>query len=104
MDYLHASEKDLEDGREALMGGGVGGDLRMVVDHGAGASLFDKTGREYIDCTSQAWSLNVGYCHPKSDRGSQRADQVLHARPHQLRHRPETPALPSAWRAGARPT
>ena len=65
MDFLNAKESDLEAGRRALMGGGVGGDLRMVVDHGAGASLWDKAGKEYIDCTSQAWSLNIGYCHPK---------------------------------------
>jgi len=65
VDFVNASEQDLDAGRRALVGGGVGGDLRLVVDHGEGASLFDKTGKEYIDCTSQAWSLNVGYCHPK---------------------------------------
>ncbi len=62
--YLEASEEDLQAGREAMIGGGVGGGLPIVVDHGSGSSLWDKTGKEYIDCTSQAWSLNVGYCHP----------------------------------------
>ncbi len=36
----------------------------MVVTGGEGAVLFDDVGRAYIDCTSQAWSLNVGYGHP----------------------------------------
>lgn len=30
----------------------------------AGAIVRDITGKEYIDCTAQAWTLNVGYCHP----------------------------------------
>jgi len=29
-----------------------------------GATVRDIQGNEYIDCTSQAWSLNVGYNHP----------------------------------------
>jgi 4-aminobutyrate aminotransferase-like enzyme len=29
-----------------------------------GAIVTDTKGNQYIDCTSQAWSLNVGYCHP----------------------------------------
>jgi 4-aminobutyrate aminotransferase-like enzyme len=62
--YQEASEEDLRAGREAMIGGGVGGGLPIVVDHGSGSSLWDKTGKEYIDCTSQAWSLNIGYCHP----------------------------------------
>jgi len=63
--YQDASEADLQAGREAMIGGGVGGGLPIVVDHGIGSSVWDKTGKEYIDCTSQAWSLNVGYCHPR---------------------------------------
>ena len=63
--YEHVTEAELEAGRRALMGGGVGGGLPIVVARGEGAILWDTTGKEYIDCTSQAWSLNVGYCHPK---------------------------------------
>jgi len=59
------NEVDLEAGRHALMGGGVGGGLPIVIARGQGALVWDTRGKEYIDCTSQAWSLNVGYCHPK---------------------------------------
>jgi len=60
-----ALEKDLEAGRQALLGGGVGRGLPLVVRKAQGASLWDTQGREFIDCTSQAWSVNVGHCHPK---------------------------------------
>lgn len=62
---LKVDEQALQAGREAMMGGGVGAGTPMVIDHGLGASVWDTNGQEYIDCTSQAWSLNVGYCHPK---------------------------------------
>ena len=29
-----------------------------------GATVHDYAGNTYIDCTSQAWTLNVGYCNP----------------------------------------
>lgn len=41
-----------------------------------GAIVRDIHGREYIDCTAQAWTLNVGYCHP----------DVLAAVAEQMRH------------------
>lgn len=62
---LTASEKDLEVGRRAMLGGGVGRGLPLVVRNARGASLWDTQGKEYVDCTSQAWSVNVGHCHPK---------------------------------------
>lgn len=63
--FENVTEADLEAGRKALLGGGVGGGLPLVVARGQGALVWDTTGREYIDCTSQAWSLSVGYCHPR---------------------------------------
>jgi 4-aminobutyrate aminotransferase-like enzyme len=60
-----ASEKDLDAGRAAMLGGGVGRGLPIVVQRAKGASLWSTDGTEYIDCTSQAWSVNVGHCHPK---------------------------------------
>jgi len=63
--FSNYTESDLEAGRKAFGGGGVGSEIPILVDYGKGALLFDKSGQEYIDCTSQAWSLNVGYSHPK---------------------------------------
>lgn len=42
----------------------------------ASAVVRDTSGKEYIDCTSQAWTLSVGYCHP----------DVLAAVVEQMRH------------------
>jgi 4-aminobutyrate aminotransferase-like enzyme len=42
----------------------------------AGAIVTDTNGNQYIDCTSQAWSLNVGYCHP--DVMAMVAEQMHH--------------------------
>jgi len=63
--FSNYTEADLEAGRRAFGGGGVGSEVPIVVDYGEGARLYDKAGREYIDCTAQAWSLNIGYSHPK---------------------------------------
>ncbi len=63
--YQTATADDLAAGRRALIGGGVAGEAAFIVDHGQGAVVVDTEGREYIDCTSQAWSLGIGYAHPK---------------------------------------
>ncbi|MFN3309441.1 MAG: aminotransferase class III-fold pyridoxal phosphate-dependent enzyme, partial [Anaerolineales bacterium] len=57
--------EDLEAGWKALGGGGVGSAIPIVVSHGKGSTLYDLEGKAYIDCTAQAWSLSVGYSHPK---------------------------------------
>ena len=63
--FENITKEDLEAGRRAMGGGGVGAAVPLVVDRGEGAVLYDSTGRAYIDCTAQAWSLSVGYSHPK---------------------------------------
>ncbi len=63
--FSNYTESDLAAGRKAFGGGGVGSEIPIVVDYGQGSRLYDKAGKEYIDCTSQAWSLNIGYSHPK---------------------------------------
>jgi 4-aminobutyrate aminotransferase-like enzyme len=57
--------KDLEEGRKYLMSGSVGGGLPIIIESGKGAVIKDTNGKEYIDCTSQAWSYNIGVSHPK---------------------------------------
>jgi 4-aminobutyrate aminotransferase-like enzyme len=63
--YENPSEQDIVAGRRALLSGSVGGELPLMITKARGASFWDAQGQEYIDCTSQAWSLNVGACHPK---------------------------------------
>lgn len=36
----------------------------LVEGEAGGATVRDSTGKEYIDCTAQAWTLNSGYCNP----------------------------------------
>jgi 4-aminobutyrate aminotransferase-like enzyme len=43
----------------------VAGHVPITIVGGKGAILIDAKGKEYIDCTSQAWSLNLGPSHPK---------------------------------------
>ena len=35
-----------------------------VVDYGHGSILVDPEGREYIDCASGLFTMNVGHSHP----------------------------------------
>ncbi|HID86861.1 MAG TPA: aspartate aminotransferase family protein [Anaerolineae bacterium] len=63
--YETVTPEQLEAGRRALLSGSVGGELPLMIARARGASFWDASGREYIDCTSQAWTLNVGACHPK---------------------------------------
>lgn len=59
------TEEDLLAGHKAFAGGGVGTARPTILASQKGATLTDVDGREYIDCTSQAWSLGIGACHPK---------------------------------------
>ena len=37
----------------------------LTLTEGKGVKIKDIWGKEYIDCTAQAWTLAVGYSHPK---------------------------------------
>src|SRR5690606_18527209 len=53
----------------------------MVVTRGSGAVVFDDQGNAYVDCTSQAWSLNVGYGHPAVlEAARQQLERLTHVR------------------------
>jgi len=54
------TEEDLKQGRETLAGGSVGKSEDLLIVDQTGATFTDQHGKEYIDCTSQAWSLNIG--------------------------------------------
>jgi len=73
--------KELEEGRKYLMSGSVGHALPLLLVSGKGALLKDVHGKEYIDCTSQAWTYNVGFSHPKVIKAAiEQTKQLSHCR------------------------
>ena len=63
--YRDLADDDLEAGRKALLSGSVGAGVPKMFSKARGAKYWTHDGAEYVDCTSQAWSLGVGACHPK---------------------------------------
>jgi len=79
--FEKVSMKDLEEGRKYLMSGSVGGGLPVIIERGKGAILQDINGKEYIDCTSQAWTYNIGMSHPKVLKAvKEQIDKITHVR------------------------
>jgi len=62
--YRNTKPEDIEAGRKAQMSGSVGSGLPKIYAKARGCKFWTDDGKEYIDCTSQAWSLGVGACHP----------------------------------------
>lgn len=63
--YENLTPQELEAGRRALMGGNVAGAVDLMVKSTKGSTVYDVKGNAYLDCTSQAWSMNIGFSHPK---------------------------------------
>ncbi|MFA6715487.1 MAG: aspartate aminotransferase family protein [Victivallaceae bacterium] len=59
--YGMDNEQIEEYGKHVMLGGGSRGG--PVLDHGKGVRVWDTSGREYIDCTSQSWALYLGYAN-----------------------------------------
>jgi 4-aminobutyrate aminotransferase-like enzyme len=76
------SEEDLAAGREALLSGwSTGSEPGLVITKAAGSSVWDADGREYIDCTSMAWSNNIGASRPEVvDAAFAQARELSHLR------------------------
>lgn len=67
-------------GKKALLSG-WGEMADVIVDSGQGATFRDIDGKEYIDCTAQAWSLNTGFNHPRIlNAVRKQLDKLTHAR------------------------
>jgi acetylornithine/LysW-gamma-L-lysine aminotransferase len=49
---------------EAQHTSGVYGKRDLMIVRGAGARLWDGTGKEYIDCAAGIGVANIGHCHP----------------------------------------
>jgi len=71
------SDADIQAGQEAMAGGGVGKGAAFFIMDQKDAVFYDETGRETIDCTSQAWSLNIGAC--RQEIAAVVAEQMKHA-------------------------
>jgi 4-aminobutyrate aminotransferase/4-aminobutyrate aminotransferase/(S)-3-amino-2-methylpropionate transaminase len=71
----------MESGRRALLQGWTAGARDLMLTRANGSLVWDSEGREYIDCTAQAWSNNVGANHPRVIAAAQEQIGVLtHAR------------------------
>jgi 4-aminobutyrate aminotransferase/(S)-3-amino-2-methylpropionate transaminase len=75
-------EDDLADGRAALLSGwSTGSEPGLVITRTSGALVWDAKGNEYIDCTSMAWSNNIGASHPEVvEAAFAQARQLSHLR------------------------
>ena len=64
--YIEATPEQIAEGRAAINASGTfEGTDNFVVSHGDGALMYGTDGREMIDCTAQAWSLNLGFHNEK---------------------------------------
>jgi len=70
-------------GREALLHEPLGGDPdKLTLVRAKGSLVWDDQGREYIDCTAQAWSNNLGANDPRViEAAIEQTRQITHARP-----------------------
>lgn len=74
----------LDRGRQALLRGWsttVAREANLLLVRAKGTRIWDADGNEYIDCTSQAWSNNVGAGHPDVlAAAAAQAEEIAHAR------------------------
>jgi len=72
-----------ERGRRALLHEPAGGDAdKLTLIKALGSLVWDDQGREYIDCTAQAWSNNLGANDPRViAAAADQLTQITHARP-----------------------
>ncbi|MGW0830183.1 aspartate aminotransferase family protein [Streptomyces prunicolor] len=70
-------------GREVLLHEPAGGDPdKITLVKARGSLVWDDAGREYIDCTAQAWSNNLGANDPRViEAAIEQTRQITHARP-----------------------
>lgn len=79
---LAASEEDLRAGQRALMSAWPPDEMPLVMVRGRGSFVWDSAGRRYLDCISQAWSVNIGHCHPRVIEAAERqARELTQVRP-----------------------
>jgi 4-aminobutyrate aminotransferase / (S)-3-amino-2-methylpropionate transaminase / 5-aminovalerate transaminase len=76
------AEGDLDAGRAALLSGwSTGSEPGLIITKAAGAVVWDSKGNEYIDCTSMAWSNNIGASRPEVvEAAFEQARELSHLR------------------------
>jgi len=76
------TDDDLDAGRAALLSGwSTGSEPGLVITKASGSLVWDSKGNEYIDCTSMAWSNNIGASHPEVvDAAYAQARELSHLR------------------------
>jgi 4-aminobutyrate aminotransferase-like enzyme len=74
--------EDLAAGRAALLSGwSSGSEPGLIITRAAGAEVFDADGNAYLDCTSMAWSNNIGASVPEVvDAAFAQARDLTHLR------------------------
>jgi 4-aminobutyrate aminotransferase-like enzyme len=84
MNVENLNTEVLARGRAALLAGWSttsAGEPNLLLTRAEGTRIWDATGREYLDFTSQAWSNNVGAGHPKVVTAAiEQARQITHVR------------------------
>jgi 4-aminobutyrate aminotransferase/4-aminobutyrate aminotransferase/(S)-3-amino-2-methylpropionate transaminase len=70
-------------GAQALLHEPAGGDPdKLTLVRALGSLVWDEQGREYLDCTAQAWSNNLGANDPRVIAAvTGQLNQITHARP-----------------------
>lgn len=70
-------------GAAALLHEPAGGDPhKLTLIRALGSQVWDATGKEYIDCTAQAWSNNLGANDPRVIAAvARQLNEITHARP-----------------------
>src|SRR6478672_13002555 len=73
----------LELGRRSLVHDPAGGDdTKILLTRARGSLVWDADGREYVDCTAQAWSNNLGANDPRVvEAAIGQLRELTHARP-----------------------
>lgn len=75
--------QQLESGKRSLVHDPrEGDDNKITLVRAKGSLVWDDNGREYLDCTSQAWSNNLGANDPRViDAAIAQMREITHARP-----------------------
>lgn len=79
-----ADQEALKRGRAAVLRGWSTTEAKeapLLLTRAEGTHVWDGDGRKYLDCTSQAWSNNIGAGHPKVlAAAADQAARIAHAR------------------------